>query len=35
MSWVLDVRTKLRPCYVDGEKALFHGWVQNKRVVEP
>lgn len=35
MSWILDIRTELRPCYVDGEKALFHGWVQNKRVVEP
>lgn len=35
MSWNLDVGTKLRPCYVDGVKALFHRWGQHSRVVEP
>jgi len=35
MSWNLDVGTKLRPCYVDGVKALFHRWGQHSTVVAP
>lgn len=31
----IEFVSQLRPCYVDGTKALFHGWGQNKRVVEP
>ena len=31
----IEFVSQLRPCYVDGTKALFHGWDQNKRVIEP
>lgn len=31
----IEFVSQLRPCYVDGTKALFHGWSQNSRVVEP
>lgn len=24
-----------RPCYVDGKKALFHRWVDCRKIVEP
>lgn len=26
---------KLRPCLVNGEKALFHKWIESKYFVEP
>jgi hypothetical protein len=26
MSWKLETVSQLRPCYVDGVKALFHNW---------
>jgi hypothetical protein len=26
MSWKLEIVSQLRPCYVDGVKALFHRW---------
>lgn len=35
MSWKLETVSQLRPCYVDGVKALFHSWGQHSRVVEP
>lgn len=35
MSWKLETVSQLRPCYVDGVKALFHNWGQHSRVVEP
>ena len=31
----MNCKIELRPCYVDGTKALFHGWGKNKRIVEP
>ena len=31
----MNYKIELRPCYVDGIKALFHGWSQNNRVIEP
>lgn len=27
--------TKLRPCLVDGKKALFHRWYEYSNVIEP
>ena len=35
MSWKLETVSQLRPCYVDGVKALFHNWGRHSRVVEP
>lgn len=35
MNNKIEFVLQLRPCYVDGTKALFHGWGQNNLVVEP
>lgn len=35
MSNKIEFVSQLRPCYVDGTKALFHCWGQHRRVVEP
>lgn len=29
------IKRELRPCYVDGRKALFHGWVDVADVITP
>lgn len=31
----LNLNPKLRPCYVDGKKALFHCWFNVSQIVEP
>lgn len=40
MTWELNVKKELRPCYISvkkgkKEKALFHGWNFVSNVVEP
>ena len=40
MSWIIDVRNQLRPCYVHvkpdvKKKALFHCWSFESEVIEP
>ena len=31
----MKIETKLRPCLVNGEKALFHTWSNKSQIVEP
>ena len=35
MSNKIEFVSQLRPCYVDGTKALFHCWGESKRIIEP
>lgn len=29
------IATEYRPCYVKGQKALFHRWTENRTIIEP
>lgn len=31
----MEKETKLRPCLVNGKKALFHTWSNKSQIVEP
>lgn len=31
----MKTETKLRPCLVNGEKALFHAWSNKSQIVDP
>lgn len=35
MKNTIDICNKVRPCYVHGERAMFHCWAQESYVVGP
>ncbi len=30
---IIKIESEVRPCYVNGKKALFHKWVHNKNTI--
>lgn len=32
-NFEFEIKNEVRPCYVDGEKALFHRWIEKDKII--